>query len=234
MTLQEFSNEFDVLLNSYRDIKSFGLTNSDISFEINEYEKSVFLTNAQRELVIELYSGRNNLNGYSYEEVEEIRRYLSTLNNTLELNPFSSQIIRIANVSNIYQLPNNTLYITIEQVKVDSTDPCKNKYIEVRPIRRDVYNRYIKNPFRKPNKDFAYRIDHQNNIVEIVYDDPLTTYKVGLLIKPSPIILEDLNYLSIEGISVASNCSLPEILHKEILIRAVQQYAVSLPQINKQ
>lgn len=233
MTLSEFSNEFDILLNSYRDIKDFGLTNSNISFEVDEYEKSVFLTNAQRELVIQLYTGRNNLNGYSYEETEEIRRYLSSLNDTKELEKITSNLIPISNKNNFYKLPDNTLYITIEQVKLISNNPCiNNKYIQVKPIRRDSYIKYMQNPFKRPNKDFAYRIDHNNNIVEIIHDLELSTYKVGLLIKPSPIILEDLNYLSIDGVSIASECILPDILHKEILIRAVQLYITTLPQIN--
>jgi len=44
MTTQEFSNSFDTLINSYRDIKSFGNTNSPYSLELDEYEKSILLT----------------------------------------------------------------------------------------------------------------------------------------------------------------------------------------------
>ena len=46
MTTQEFSNGFDTLLNSYRDIKDFGKSNSVYSLELDEYEKSLFLTQA--------------------------------------------------------------------------------------------------------------------------------------------------------------------------------------------
>lgn len=49
MTLKEFSNEFDVLYNNIMSNAAPGL---------NEYEKSVFLTQAQEELVVNLYSGR--------------------------------------------------------------------------------------------------------------------------------------------------------------------------------
>ena len=224
MNIEEFSNEFDVLLNSYKDRKEFGLTESNESVELNEYEKSVFLTDAQRELVIELYSGRNTiLGGYSYEEVEEVRRYLSTLNKTVELNKQVSSLISLSNTPSFYQLPSNTLFVTIEQVKInDDSNECLNgKYIEVKPIRRDRFLLWSKNPFRQPNTSFAYRIDHENNYIELVYDKILSTYKVGLLIRPTPIILVDLPYLSIEGINVKTECTLPEILHNEILKRAV-------------
>jgi hypothetical protein len=46
MTTIEFSNMFDTLLNSYRDIKSFGATSSMASLELDEYEKSILLTQA--------------------------------------------------------------------------------------------------------------------------------------------------------------------------------------------
>nr|DAG97324.1 MAG TPA: hypothetical protein [Crassvirales sp.]DAI35008.1 MAG TPA: hypothetical protein [Caudoviricetes sp.] len=46
MTTVEFSNEFDILLNSYRDLKSYGNTESITSVELDEYEKSVLLTTA--------------------------------------------------------------------------------------------------------------------------------------------------------------------------------------------
>lgn len=43
MTTEEFSNEFDTLLNSNSAIESFGNI-SDI--KLDEYEKSIFLTKA--------------------------------------------------------------------------------------------------------------------------------------------------------------------------------------------
>jgi len=44
MTNQEFSNEFDTLVNSYRRFKDFDDREILDSIEFNEYEKSVFLT----------------------------------------------------------------------------------------------------------------------------------------------------------------------------------------------
>ena len=44
MTSEEFSNEFDVLINSNAIPKPFGA--GDSLFEFNKYEKSVFLTKA--------------------------------------------------------------------------------------------------------------------------------------------------------------------------------------------
>ena len=43
MTTQEFSNQFDVLMNSYATRPEFGHVDS---LAVDEYEKSIFLTKA--------------------------------------------------------------------------------------------------------------------------------------------------------------------------------------------
>ena len=53
MTTQEFSNEFDVLYNNIMSNQAPGL---------DEYEKSVFLTKAQSEILINYF----NPKGYKY------------------------------------------------------------------------------------------------------------------------------------------------------------------------
>ena len=44
MTVTEFSNEFDVLIDSYRRFKDFDNKENLDSLDFNEYEKSIFLT----------------------------------------------------------------------------------------------------------------------------------------------------------------------------------------------
>jgi hypothetical protein len=59
MTSEEFSNEFDILLNTYA---------ADGVITVDEYDKSVFLTKAQESLVIDLYTGRlHQLGGLNTE-----------------------------------------------------------------------------------------------------------------------------------------------------------------------
>ena len=50
MTTEEFSNEFDVLVQSFSRQNQYGDISTEIAF--NEYEKSVFLTKAQEAIVI--------------------------------------------------------------------------------------------------------------------------------------------------------------------------------------
>ena len=74
MTSQDFAVEFDLLYNN-------ALSNS--APELNGYEKSLFLTQAQEEIVRSLYDDKSNT--YGFESKEQIRRRLNTL-----LKPASS------------------------------------------------------------------------------------------------------------------------------------------------
>lgn len=85
MSNEEFSTGFDTLANSYATTTEFG-TQEERDVRFNEHEKSVFLTQAQDDLVIALYSGRNPF-GAGFEETEELRRYLSNLVEEDTLNP---------------------------------------------------------------------------------------------------------------------------------------------------
>ena len=69
MKREEFSNGFDVLVNSYKRFKDFDKQEFLDSIEFNEYEKSLFLTKAQEELVSSLYNGKN-----PYETLLKVQR----------------------------------------------------------------------------------------------------------------------------------------------------------------
>ena len=74
MTIPEFSNEFDTLLNSYRRFVNYDNKQPVDTVQFDEYEKSLFLTQAQEALVIGLYDG--TANGDSFETSEKQRVYL--------------------------------------------------------------------------------------------------------------------------------------------------------------
>ena len=80
MNVQEFSNSFDTLLQPYIAKESFSEQNN-LAFD--EYEKSVFLTKAQEQIVLELYQ--------ELEQSEEVRKYLSNLIKTDNYVPVGEQ-----------------------------------------------------------------------------------------------------------------------------------------------
>lgn len=216
MNVTEFSNEFDVLLNSNAIIKPFGSTQGIL--ELDEYEKSVLLTEAQGQIVREIYTGAS---GESFEMTEGMRRSLDSLVNTDEL--YSTGGTSEVAIADIFTLPENIWFITYEQVKLKEGVYCKNNTaMDVIPIRQDEWAKTRNNPFRGPSKRKAVRLDRGNNKVEIICKYPIASYIIRYLRKPSPIILVDLEDLTIDGLNTKSECELNPVLHRVILERAVQ------------
>ncbi len=228
MTLLEFSNSFDTLINSYSKNATFGIPTSKAEIVLDEYEKSVFLTKAQEEIVTTYYSGRTSL-GESFEVTEEMRRYLDSLVQTKVYNT-DDQVegIGLTDSSIFYNLPEDIAFITLEQVTFnDESLGCyNNSRAGVYPVTQDEFERVRNNPFRGPTKYKVLRVDYGNigdkSTVELISKYTIGTYLMKYLKKPSPIILIDLpDNLSIDGISEATECQLNSILHNTILERAV-------------
>ena len=224
MTTEEFSNEFDTLLNSYSVIDKFSKEENPSTIELDEYEKSVFLTKAQEEIVIDLYNGKNPL-GDSFEKTEEIRRYLSDLIKTYTTTEKKTNYVGLSKTSIFFELPEDLWFITYESASLeDSRLGCMNgKEISVIPISQDDYFRISSNPFRGSNKRRALRLDNSNGIVEIVSEYNIDRYLVRYIARPDPIILTDLpDNLSINKVSEKTECKLNPVIHRAILEKAVK------------
>lgn len=224
MTNEDFSNGFDTLLNSYSTVAEFGSDTSSRDIRLDEYEKSQFLTMAQDGVITDLYNGRNPL-GESFEETEQLRRYLSNLVREDSLEPIensSGTPIGISSSSTFFSLPTDLMYITYEAVKLSSGKCDGFTNIEVVPVRQDEYHRIKKNPFRGPTDRRALRLDLADGVVEIVCKYPVESYYLRYLVKVNPIILINLtDGQTINDESMAMECELPEVLHQRILERAV-------------
>lgn len=196
MTLEELSNEFDVIINSYDNSQSL---------VFNEYEKSIYLTKAQEYIIKDLY--RN------YEGTEELNSYLKTL--------IKDKTYLIEDSTNIeLDYPNNFLYILKEYANINTT--CKsNNIVDVLPITQDEYNEVVGNPFRG-SKSKVLRLEE--NKIKLITDLPIISYTMTYLSNPSPIILVDLpNGLTINNESKKSTTiETSESIHREILDKAVQ------------
>ena len=84
----------------------------------------------------------------------------------------------------------------------------------------------MENPFRQASKRRALRLDYgttndDTNVVEIVTKYNIKDYTIRYLSKPTPIILSDLDGLSIDNETKITECKLNSVLHKPILERAV-------------
>lgn len=218
MTTKEFSDAFDTMLNSYGDFSG--------TLAFDEYEKSLFLTQAQEQIVIELYTGRNS-KGSSFEKTEEMRASLRSL---IKTSPCDSigELKGISKRSKFFTLPKDVLFITYESATLDDkTAGCKNgSEILIVPVTQDEFNTIMENPFRQASKRRALRLDYGTinddiNVAEIVTKYNIKDYTIRYLSKPTPIILADLDGLSIDKETKTTECKLNSVLHKSILERAV-------------
>lgn len=232
MTTQEFSNEFDTLLNSYSTVPPYGDENK-LDITLDEYEKSVFLTKAQEEIVVELYTGKNQF-GESFERTEEIRRYLSDLVKTVVLSDKLTGHVGLSKTSMFFQLPEDVWFITYESatLKDERLGCLDGEEATIVPVTQDEYYRIAKNPFRGPSKGRAVRLDIGDGVIEIISDYNIDKYLVRYLSRPKPIVLVDLSELSVNGIKVRTECELNPVIHRAILERAVRLAIISKTQVS--
>lgn len=233
MTTEEFSNQFDIQINAYANQILEGVPQGPLEFD--EYEKSVLLTEAQNDLIINLYNGNNTLFRESYDETEQLRKYLTDLvipweNASLVENsnmpPYSSN-----NKEEVYykfELPENSLFIVWEGVMING------KFRDVVPVKYDEWLRISRNPFRQPNKKWrALRLDTGTRTIEIISAEQCDSYHVRYIKKPNPIILTELGDLTIENEHSVTECELNSILHPYILNLAIQKALASRATTNK-
>lgn len=213
MTNLELSNEFDVLYNNIMSNAAPGL---------NEYEKSVFLTQAQESFILEIYNG--NYNGLSFDETEEVKRYINTLIKQGVLTP-TVDSFKIVDTSIAYTNPTDLWFIVYESIKLDlSSLGCSTpKLVKVLSVTHNDFITTFNNPHRGPNDKRVLGIKSQNKI-EIISKYPIISYLIRYLAKPEPIILTDLTSynVTINGVSVETTCKLNPVVHRIILNKAVQ------------
>ena len=214
MDVQELSNLFDTLLQPYITKDVSGEQNT-LAFD--EYEKSIFLTKAQEQIVLELYQ--------ELEQSEENRKYLSNLIKTGNYVPVGEQDETLINntfKSYKVEIEDSVLFMIYEQCTLSDENNCiNNKIVSVVPTIHDDLDKVLKNPFKSPNNRKVIRLDFDNKI-ELISKYNISNYKIRYLKKPNPIILVKLEDLNIDKKQEVSNGETNPILHERIVQRAVQ------------
>ena len=157
MTIVEFSNEFDVLYNSITSNQAPGL---------DEYEKSVFLTQAQEDIVRCYFDPKSNKVQEGFDGSQKRQYDFSSLIKTTELksmreimyieedNPNFNFPQLFDNKSIPFLSPNN-LFLTINESIIDTKN---NEKFLVVPITYDEYFRLKAKPYGMPLKRQAWRL----------------------------------------------------------------------------
>lgn len=223
MTNQEFSNEFDILYNNIMSNQAPGL---------DEYEKSVFLTKAQDEIVKSYFNPKLNKVQEGFDNSERRQIDFSMIIKTVKATKITndSGLIRLYpnEGSELYQIPEKIMMFINESLKV--TRDGNSISLVIIPLNYKEYNRLMTKPYKRPIKNQAWRLnidstsDSNKPIVEIVagYGDTIVDYTIRYVKRPQAIILADLEGVSIDGESNEQPCELDPILHHEILQRAVE------------
>lgn len=160
MTNQEFSDQFDILYNNISSNQAPGL---------DEYEKSVFLTKAQSEILKEYFNSRVDKTNGGFDGSEK-RQYdfskLIRVATLYDVNSFNERITEEEKLdyrSKIYLFPSN-YFLSVNEIISDQI-----RQYSVLPLRYEEYQRLMQKPYSYPTKRSAWRLfsDKKNcNYVE--------------------------------------------------------------------
>lgn len=145
-------------------------------------------------------------------------------NEGTDVSGFGTPLFDMRENTKSVTLPSKLMYAINEMAEV--TRNGKKILLQVVPVKFDEYSRLMCKPYKRPLKYQAWRLTNNDvvNKADIVVgpSDTLTKYTIRYVRRPNPIIVSDLDGLSIEGKSTATECELDPILHEEILQRAVE------------
>lgn len=188
MTTKEFSDQFDALYNQ----QYYVLFSMQNPVALDEYEKSLYLTKAQENVVETLYRA-----GYGipegFEKTEYARRMLQQLvlntegllmndpsQFTGDIQVYAEHIvpqIKTTEDSYIFFLADHSTFvgspfplgyygIIYEQATFGGDDPCAaGKIADIVPVKHDDLHRILRNPFRGTSIRRVLRVDHSGEML---------------------------------------------------------------------
>lgn len=227
MTTQEFSDQFDVLYNNIMSNQAPGL---------DEYEKSVFLTKAQYEIIKNYFNPKSNKNQEGFDDSPKRQIDFSNLMAAAKPSVVTpTTYVKFDSRSSLYALPSDILFALNETGVV--TENTKTRLVTIVPISFEEYARILSKPYKQPLKNQGWRLLNigsttsggtttVNRVSEIIVKTGgvLSDYTIRYVRRPKPIILTTLTdtNVSLEGDTAITECELDPILHPEILQRAVE------------
>lgn len=221
MNAVEFSDGFEILFNSITSNQAPGLT---------EHEKSFFLTKAQDEKLKNYFRSQGNQMQAGFDDDQKRQIDFSSLTTAKDITAFSTALFDSRPNSKSVTLPSDVMMIINEMTTV--TRNGSSVILTTLPIKYDEYARLMSKPFKRPVKYQAWRLINHNvsNSADLIVgpSDSISVYSIRYLRRPKPIIVGDLDGLTINGYTFgtgdnqAQGCELDPILHEEILQRAVE------------
>jgi len=236
MTTSEFSRQFDVRFNNI---------DSNLAHGVTEYEKSLYLTQAQLEIVKNYFNPKGNkyqegIGGSPKRDVDfsniiGVKAIGTGTGATIGGGALSTQSFGIKALQ--LKITDDVMMILNERFSFNGTgSPSVYTYdTTVIPIEYKQYQTILGKAYKDPPIRQTWRFIRGGDIstgnldVELIVKSNFNItkayiYYVRYLQRPTPIILEDLTDtgLTIGGIAVKTECMLSQELHDEILGRAVE------------
>ncbi len=209
MTDQEFSDQFSTLLNSYGSQPAFGNADSHREIILDEYEKSVYLTQAQDAIVRAYLVKTTNQQGLGVDD-DSLRQ--------VDFSPLITSVNKSSVISSgtgTVTLPTDMEYILNETLTAEG-----KPVLVVRPITAQEYSRLMSKPYSRPLKKQAWRLIGTPAKL-VAKEDGSYTYTVRYIRKPKPILLAA-GIPSVDGTAASEVCELPASLHMEVVRKAVE------------
>ena len=183
MNREEFSNSFDTLLNSYAAQAIFGEQSSKQEIVLDEYEKSVLLTQAQDIVVKSFFDKKSNSLGDGFDDSTMRQIDFSSLITTATLTKSPDQSAAFDDRGIIYTMPlrgsttssstfdntfdytfysstqngNITDVLFILNEKLVTVGDYRKNYVVV-PLNYKEYDRIMSKPYAQPMKKQAWRL----------------------------------------------------------------------------
>ncbi len=157
MTKKEFTDGFDLLYNNITSYQAPGL---------NAYEKSFFLTKAERELVKNRYNPKSNNKQEGFDDTAKRQYDFSTLIRYNNLLQVSTGLDKFDFRSKEFLWSDDMFIILNEQLADVETESIS----VVKPISFDEYDRLMQKPYKYPVKGQVWRL-----ITNQGYSEQVTT-----------------------------------------------------------
>lgn len=197
--------------------------------DIDDYELSLLLTDASREITMEA------IKNYESDEISRrviaplLKYYSSTVANTGDVSaPFINYVVNV---------PKGVLAIFREDVKTQGNTTG----VQVIPVALDDLEDYLENPFKMPSINKVIRtergpgVDVTKTYFNIFSKYVVNSYKATYVGPIEPIIISDLSALggnlNIEGKTAVNQTELPEFIHAAIVNLAVKK-AIGITRTN--
>lgn len=153
-SITEMSTEFDILYNQ---------VNSNQAAMIDEYEKSVFLTNSQDQIVLGYFDPRGNKFVEGFDNGQKRQYDFSSLVVNATLQRYTGSDGKYDPRSFVYLMPKN-LFLTLNESVYENVNSTGYIY-QIIPITFEQYHVLMQKPYQYPTKRAVWRlITNQVNV----------------------------------------------------------------------